>query len=80
MRLMRPAFSSTPSPTPSTPQLFETTDRLARTLREHGVDEHRRDAAQTEAPDRERRAVPHVGDRRGGVRHHLVHVRLLVVE
>ena len=40
---------------------------------EQRVDQHRRDAAQPEAADRERRAVRDVGDRLGGARHHLVH-------
>ena len=51
-------------------------DRLqvARALRQQGVDQHRRDAAQAEAADREGRSRADVLHRSGGAAHHLVHV------
>src|SRR5690606_36972538 len=40
---------------------------------EQRVDQHRRDAAESEAADREGRTALDVGDRLGGAGHHLVH-------
>ena len=48
---------------------------LVGALLEQRVDEHRRDAAQPEAADRDRRAARDVGDGLGGARDHLVHGR-----
>ena len=70
---MRLLSSSTPSPQPSTPQLFETVTKIVGSLFEQRLDQVVRDAVEPETADRERRAARNVGDGLGAGRVDLLH-------
>ena len=63
IRRSRFSISSRPRPHSSTPQLFDTASQVGHPRLQQRVDQHRRDAAQPEPADRQRRTVLDVGHR-----------------